>query len=143
MKNLSELILEKMYETDTWLYIFLPTYEKNGHNWFLGNSSDVSFNTDYTKYVKVKTKKNISGDDSLSKKQWIKKYPDENIPPHFTLWMCSLGDLEVEKIMNEILKLVDKGKVSFNQLQNDFESDKVNHPNENPDYLKKIVNKYK
>lgn len=143
MKDLSIFLTEKIGDTDSWLYIFIPTYSYQKANWFLGDSNAIEWLPDNSKYVKIKTKKNLTNDQSDVLKLWKKKYPDAKTPSSFMMFINSVGDPEIEKCINNLIKLVDSGKTTLADFAEAWKKSGINHLNENPTAFKKILNDLK
>lgn len=144
MKNIKDILTEKLFETDNWLYVFIPNKYVESMEFYLGNSHVApKIEYDYSKYVKVKTKKNISDDKSLVERAWSKKYPDDKVPGGFTLIINSLGDPEIEKLINKLLKMIDSGKITMLDFEKERAKYKDIRLNENPEKFKEILDALK
>lgn len=144
MKHITEIITEKLFETDNWLYIFIPNKHNQTNNWFLGiNYDNVKIEEDFSKYVKIKTKKVLTDNNAPVINAWKRKYPGEKVPVSFTQFLSSLGDPEIEKMMNQLLKMVDSGKITLADFAKTWKESGVDKLSENPEKFKEILDSLK
>lgn len=119
MKNFKELLLEKLFETDNWTYLY-------------------SDHQDYSKFVIVYSKKDLTKNKTQVKKEWHSKYNENINDQSLELILCNLGDKKLGTIIEKIGIMIENKEITINKMMELF----IGHVDNTAERVSRVAKEY-